>query len=110
MKRARSYPAHVLNAAQLLGAQVRQGRIERRWTVAELAERAGVSRATLLKVEHGDPTVALGTAFDVAGLVGVSLFYDDEQRLAKEAAREVERATLMGKRVRSKKDEIDYEF
>lgn len=83
-------------AARLLGAQIRAARLERGWTMPELAERAGVSRYTLLKVEHGDPSVLLGTALDCAALVGVPLFFDDEQRLRVESAR----TPLLPKRAR----------
>lgn len=72
-------------AAALLGQRVRLGRRERRWTVAELAERVGVSHVTITKVERGDPTVALGTAFEAAALVGVTLFDDDPTRRRIEA-------------------------
>jgi transcriptional regulator with XRE-family HTH domain len=111
MKRERAYSETVHHAAQLLGAQVRQRRTERQWTIRQLAERAGIDKNTVLKVEHGDPTVALGTAFDLAVLVGVPLFYDDRGRLASEARRERERATLLARRVRpSAEPEPDYDF
>ncbi|MCY3967018.1 MAG: helix-turn-helix transcriptional regulator [bacterium] len=74
-----------LEAICLLGNRVRLGRKERRWTVAELAERVGVSPVTIRKVETGDPTVALGTAFEAAVLVGVSLFHPDASRRVLEA-------------------------
>ena len=64
---------------------MRQARRERRWTVAGLAERVGVSPVTIRKVERGDLTVALGTAFEAAALVGVALFHDDPTRRALEA-------------------------
>ena len=67
-------------AASLLGGRVRLARRERRWTVEELAERVGVSPVTIRKVERGDLTVALGTAFEAAALVGVMLFDDDPTR------------------------------
>ena len=51
----------------------------------ELAERVGVSPVTIRKVERGDPTVALGTAFEAAVVVGVTLFHDDRERRAIEA-------------------------
>lgn len=110
MKRTRIYPEVVLRAAELLGAQIRQGRIGREWTVRDLAERAGISTGTLVRVERGDPTVAIGTVFDVATLVGVPLFYEDQGRLSAEAARERERAVLLARRVRPRGDEPDYDF
>jgi len=110
MKRKRAYSETVLHAAQLLGAQVRQARIQREWTVRELAERAGISAPTLLKVERGDPSVALGTAFDLAVLTGVPLFFEDRARLASEAPRAQERAALLARRVRPTGKQPDYDF
>jgi DNA-binding XRE family transcriptional regulator len=89
-----------LEAAKLLGASVRVGRRRRRWTVAELAERAGVSETTMLKVERGDPGVRLGTAFEAAALVGVPLFAEDGSRRALEAARLEDRLAVLPQRVR----------
>ena len=59
--------------AMLAGA-IRSGRIRRAMTVRDLAERVGVSAPTIIKVEHGDPGVAIGTVFEAAMLVGVPLF------------------------------------
>jgi transcriptional regulator with XRE-family HTH domain len=111
MKRQRVYSETVRDAAQLLGAQVRQGRIERSWTIRHLAERAGVDKNTVVKVEHGDPTVALGIAFDLAVLVGVPLFFDDRSRLAAEARSAQDRTALLARRVRpAGEPEPDYDF
>jgi transcriptional regulator with XRE-family HTH domain len=100
MKQPRAYSPLALEAAKLLGANVRLGRRQRRWTVAELAERVGVSEATMLKVEHGDPGVRLGIAFEAAVLVGVGLFGEDRSRRALEAARVEDRLALLPQRVR----------
>ena len=108
-KRQHAYPPTVHEAAELLGAEIRQARIARRWTVRELAERAGISPATLQKVERGSPSVSLGTAFDAATLVGVPLFYADGSRLAEEAAR-LRRPTLLPRAVRHPRRELDNEF
>ena len=67
-------------------------RRERRWTLAELAERVGVSVVTMRKVERGDPSVALGTAFEAAALVGVALFHHDPER--RSAEEEIVRSRL----------------
>ena len=109
-KRIRAYPRTVRQAAELLGSQIRQARVERRWSVRELAERAGISTNTLLKVERGDPTVSLGVAFDVATLVGVPLFYEDRPRLAAELARGRDRVALLPQRVRERVSDVDDDF
>jgi DNA-binding XRE family transcriptional regulator len=87
-------------ATKLLGASVRAGRRERRWTVAELAERVGVSETTMLKVERGDPGVRLGTALEAAALVEVPLFSEADSRRALEAARLEDRLAVLPQRVR----------
>ena len=87
------------DAARALGAQVTAARRQRRWSTARLAEQAGISAPTLRKVERGDPTVALGTAFDVAVLVGVPLFTTSPSELAVLADSLTDRAALLGARV-----------
>lgn len=109
-KRIRAYSRTVRQAAGLLGSQVREARVERRWTVRELAERAGISTSTLLKVEQGDPSVTLGVAFDVATLVGVPLFDEDRASLSAELARRRDRLALLPQRVREPKDDLGNEF
>lgn len=109
-KRTRAYSRAVREAAELLGAQVREGRVGRRWTVRDLAERAGISTSTLLKVEQGDPTVSLGVAFDVATLVGVPLFDEDRSSLAEELTRRRDRLALLPRRVRERERDLGNEF
>ncbi|MEO1063378.1 MAG: helix-turn-helix transcriptional regulator [Actinomycetota bacterium] len=87
------------DAARALGAQVAAARRRRRWTVARLAEQAGISIPTLRKVERGDPSVALGTALDVAVLVGVPLFTPNPAELAILSDQLADRVALLGERV-----------
>ena len=42
------------------------------YTTAQVAERAGISRPTLSKIEHGDPSVGLGAMLSVARVLGVA--------------------------------------
>ena len=109
MKLPRTYSSTTTEALRLLGARVRLGRSERRWTVAELAERVGVSEVTMLKVEHGDPGVRLGIAFEAAALVGVPLFDVEPSRRAMEASRTEDRLAVLPRRVR-KPTQIDDDF
>lgn len=95
-----TYSPVTRQAAQLLGNRVRLARRERRWTGAELAERVGVSPVTIRKVERGDLTVALGTAFEAAALLGVTLFHDDPAHRALEAERVVARLAVLPATVR----------
>ena len=85
MRRHREFSPATREALALFAVRVRVSRRERRLRAAEVAERVGVSLTTLRKVERGDPTVALGTAFEVATIVGVALFGEDRHRRALEA-------------------------
>lgn len=107
--RQRSLSPLTLEAVKLLGAEVRLGRRRRHWTVAELAERVGTSEVTMLKVEHGDPGVRLGIAFEAAALVGVPLFDEDRSRRALEAARVEDQLAVLPQRTR-RPTEVDDDF
>ncbi len=74
MKRAHPVSSQTEAALQVLGVEIARGRRARRWTAAALAERAGISTVTLHNVEQGSATVAIGTVFELATLVGVALF------------------------------------
>lgn len=44
-----------------MGEQIKLARLRRKLSTALIAERAGISRATLWSVEKGTPSVAIGT-------------------------------------------------
>ncbi len=103
------------NAAVLFGIQIRLARRAKRWTAADLAERAGVSRVTVLNVESGSPNVSLGNALNIATLAGVNLFgIDDPVELARARNRGEEQVALLPSRVYKLKnaggDDGDYNF
>ena len=97
-------------ASQLLGLEVARARKERRWTAAELSERAGITAVTLRKVERGDPTVALGTVFEVATLVGVHLFDIEREALPDLILRVQSRLALLPTRVREPSTMVHDDF
>lgn len=100
MRRTHTYSQQTLDAARVLGLEVARFRRSRRWKAADLAERAGVSTFTLRKIERGDPTVALGTAFEVATLLGIQLFGADRGALTTLVERAQDRLGLLPARVR----------
>jgi DNA-binding XRE family transcriptional regulator len=53
-------PIPVKHALRKLGQDIRDARRRRRIPVALAAERASISRTTLVKIEKGDPGVAIG--------------------------------------------------
>ncbi|HWE66946.1 MAG TPA: helix-turn-helix transcriptional regulator [Acidimicrobiales bacterium] len=99
MRRTYTYLPQTLDAARVLGLQIAAARRRRRMTLKDLAERARIDEKTLRKVEQGDPTVATGTMFEVAGLVGVSLFAPDPSDLPSIVRREEDRLALLPSRI-----------
>jgi transcriptional regulator with XRE-family HTH domain len=95
-----TYSPATEEAARLLGARIRLGRKERRWTATQLAERVGVTEGTLRKIEQGKPSVSLGAALEAAVLVGVRLFDPDPDRRHLERGRVDDRLALLPARTR----------
>ena len=110
MKQVPRMSRQATEAACLLGMMVRQERRQKRWTIADLGERAGVSVPTVRKVEAGDPTVALGTAFEIATLVGVALFTSDRAELSALLSRTQDRLALLPTRVRPPASQVHDDF
>jgi transcriptional regulator with XRE-family HTH domain len=94
-ERPRPHSPYAVEAAQLLGAEIRLARRRRRWTQEELAARAGITARTIYKVEHGDLSVGLGAAFEAAALLGVPLFYAERSRLTADLDRVQARSALL---------------
>ncbi len=72
MKNTPELPIPVLKALHKLGKDLNDARRRRRITLKLMAERAGVSRATLGKIERGDPTTSIGAysaVFFVLGMI-----------------------------------------
>jgi len=111
MTRVRTYSRYTREAGTLLGKQIRLGRKQRKWSEFELADRAGISRATLQKIEKGDLSVALGLVFEVAVLVGVTLFDDEPASLAAHIGRTDDKLAVLPSAVRKPtKARLDDDF
>lgn len=110
-KKERTYSRHTKDAAVLLGKHIRLGRKGRRLTEMDLADRAGISRATLQKIEKGDPKCELGLYFEVATLVGVPLFgADSSASFSANFERVNDKLALLPKSIHKKKKEVDDAF
>ncbi|MFL1012561.1 helix-turn-helix domain-containing protein [Flavisericum labens] len=48
-----------------VGENIKLARKRRKLTMEQVSERAGIHRATLHRIEKGDPTVAIGIYFNV---------------------------------------------
>ncbi len=97
-------------AASILAAMIRKNRKQKRMTQHQLADRAGVSRATVQKIEKGDMGTSMGQVFEVAVIAGVRLFDMEERELAKQERHYVEKLALMPRRVRVRTYVLDDDF
>ena len=64
-------PIPVLKALHKLGQDINHARRRRRITIELMAERAGLSRATIGKIEKGDPTTSMGGYASVLFVLGM---------------------------------------
>ncbi len=107
---ARPCSQYSLDALQLLGQRVREGRLAKALTTTDLATRAGISRALLQRIERGDPSCSIGAVFETAAICGVALFEPDERLLAVTLARHSEKLALLPKSVRATQREVNDDF
>jgi transcriptional regulator with XRE-family HTH domain len=110
MRRAHAYSQRTQDQARLLGLEIARARRARRWTSAQLAERAGISRGTLSAVERGASTVALGAVFEVANIVGLDLFGADRGELKNLLGQAEAGLRLLPAAVRAKPVALDTDF
>ncbi|BDQ33789.1 helix-turn-helix transcriptional regulator [Pseudodesulfovibrio portus] len=106
----RTYSRYSGEAVRLLGKMIRSGRKERGLTTQDLADRAGVSRSMLQRIERGVPTVGIGSVFEVAAIVGVKLFDADGRGLERLSRQVDDRLALLPKSVRSRDREVIDDF
>lgn len=110
MSRKHTYSPPATDAARILGLEIARARRERRWTLIELAERAGVSRITVRAVEAGTPTVAIGTAFEIATILGIDLFGAGPDHRQELLVRGRDRLALLPARIRQPSTPVDDDF
>lgn len=100
----RTYSRYALAGLHLFGKAIRLGRMQHKLTAQALAERIGISRSTLQRIERGDAKVEIGLMFEAAAIVGVTLFDADDKAIAALSARTDDQdraateACLQGKR------------
>ena len=97
-------------ALLLLGGLIRQARLERKLTTAALAERAGISRGLVQRIEKGDPGCAIGAVFEAAAIVGVRLFDTDQAALSAALGANTATLALLPKAARLPKMKADDDF
>ncbi|MFK7794971.1 MAG: helix-turn-helix transcriptional regulator [Gammaproteobacteria bacterium] len=106
----RAYSAYTRNALALFASMIRVARIEHKLTTQELAERAGISRGLLQRIEKGDPACSIGVVFELATLVGVKLFNEDEQSISYQLHQAEEKLALLPKHMSKRTKAVDDDF
>ena len=106
----RTYSRYSREAVTLLAGLIRSTRKERKLTAQEVAERAGISRGMLQRIEKGDLKCEVGAVFEVASIVGVKLFDADESTLTQHIRQTEEKLALLPKSVRKTKKVVDDDF
>ena len=111
---AQTLPIPVKSALRKLGSDIRDARLRRRIPAAVMAQRAFISRTTLVKVEKGDPGVGIGTYAAVLFALGMldrlrdlAGAKTDEIGLALEEERLPKRIDLRPRRVKKAQPESE---
>ncbi|MCW7550336.1 helix-turn-helix domain-containing protein [Photorhabdus sp. APURE] len=110
MSKHRAYSKFSQEAVMLLGEQIKLGRKQHHWSEKNLAERAGISRTTLQKIESGDMGCSIGLAFELANLVGISLFGSDKFPISARIEQTRDKLVLLPQRIQEKKREVYDDF
>lgn len=111
MQHIRTYSRVTRLVTELLGQRIRAGRKERRIPERDLAERVGISRGTLRRIERGNLRVEIGTVLEAALVVGVPLLgAPDISALRTERALLNDRLALLPQRIRPKEPEVFDDF
>lgn len=107
---ARSYSRYAQEATALLGSLIRAARKERKLTAQELADRGGISRGLLQRIEKGDLKCEIGAVFEVATIVGIKLFEADANTMTRHLRQAHDKLALLPKSVRKKTKVIRDDF
>ena len=106
----RTYSRYSQTASALLGGLIRAARKKRKFTAQEVADRAGISRGLLQRIEKGNLKCEIGVVFEVAAIVGVKLFDADQSKLTKHLHRTEQELELLPKSIRSKTKAVRDDF
>ena len=99
-----------LDAASVLGKQIRLARKRRKLSEADFAQRVGIARSTLRAIEEGSSKSEIGLVFEAAVIAGVDLFREDAQNLVPQIARLEDKLALLPRRLRVTPGELKDDF
>jgi transcriptional regulator with XRE-family HTH domain len=106
------YSAYSQDAMNLLGMTIRTERKLKKMTEQALADRAGVSRSFINRVEKGDMSCRIGAVFEIAYIVGIPLFdvAPNTRQMKQHIDRVKDKLTLLPKTIHKKTRVIDDDF
>ncbi|MEX2489122.1 MAG: helix-turn-helix transcriptional regulator [Pseudomonadales bacterium] len=110
VSKKRAYARYTLEGIALMARLIQHGRKQRKMTEMDLAERLGIARSTVQRIEKGDPKVAIGIMFEAAALVGVKLFDTDEKGVAALSSRIDDRISVLPKHIHKARKKVVDEF
>ncbi|MBZ0204346.1 MAG: helix-turn-helix domain-containing protein [Ignavibacteria bacterium] len=71
MKKSKFLMPKLIKIMNELGENIKLARLRRRLSSEQVSERANISRPTLLSIENGLPTVAIGSYLQVLSILGL---------------------------------------
>ena len=110
LRRIRPYSRYTREALRLQAARIKTARLARNITSQELAERAGISRDLLYRIEQGHPKCSIAVVFEVMSLLGLSLFQSEHDDLIVKSRMIEDKLALLPSRARKSKLKIDDDF
>jgi len=106
----RTYSLYTEEALTLLAGLIRTARLERKMTTQEVAERSGISRSMLQRIEKADKKCEIGAVLEVATIVGVKLFDPESSSLSTHIKHTQEKLSLLPKKARKAIKVADDDF
>lgn len=106
----RTYSQYTEEALTLLAGLIRAARLERKMAAQEVAERAGISRSMLQRIEKADMKCEIGAVLEVAAIVGVKLFDADSPSLSSYIKQTQDKLSLLPQKARKTLKVVDDDF
>ncbi len=101
---------HTQLVLKTLGAMVKAARLEQAYSQSDLANRLGVSRYTVIAIEKGDASVALGTMFEACTIIGIPLLAENTNSVLNLSNIVANFASILPERARTTITELDDNF
>lgn len=99
----KSTPFPVLRSLKKLGEDIKNARKRRRITTKLAAERANISRTTLVKIEQGEEGVSMGAYARVLFILGLISHLSDLADISRDKLGQVFETEQLPQRIRHKK-------